>query len=98
MVAGSICFRLYRGSKLTGFGRAVTDGATFTWVADIVIEPEFRGAGLGLRIMECLVFMHPIYLWSDTEHVRTLLREFRISVCPREITFDSWAHQTQVVH
>ena len=58
MVAGSICFSLYYGSKQIGFGRAVTDSTTFTWVADIVVEPEFRGAGLGKWIMECLL-EHP---------------------------------------
>lgn len=58
MVAGSICFSLYLGSAQIGFGRAVTDSATFTWVADIVVEPEFRGIGLGQWIMECLV-AHP---------------------------------------
>jgi GNAT superfamily N-acetyltransferase len=58
MVAGSLCFSLYHGPKQIGFGRAVTDGATFTWVADIVVEPEFRGAGLGHWVMECLV-AHP---------------------------------------
>jgi GNAT superfamily N-acetyltransferase len=58
MVAGSICFSLYRGPTQIGFGRAVTDSATFTWVADIVVEPEYRGTGLGQWIMECLV-THP---------------------------------------
>ena len=58
MVAGSICFSLYHGSKQIGFGRAVTDSTTFTWVADIVVEPEFRGAGLGKWIVECLL-EHP---------------------------------------
>ena len=58
MVAGSICFSLYRGATQIGFGRAVTDSATFAWLADIVVEPEFRGAGLGQWIMECLV-SHP---------------------------------------
>tara|TARA_R110000868_G_scaffold309400_1_gene570730 strand:- start:28 stop:441 length:414 start_codon:yes stop_codon:yes gene_type:complete len=58
MVAGSICFSLYHGPTQIGFGRAVTDSATFTWVADIVVEPEYRGTGLGQWIMECLV-MHP---------------------------------------
>ena len=58
MVAGSICFSLYRGPTQIGFGRAVTDSATFTWVADIVVEPEFRGSGLGKWIMECLL-VHP---------------------------------------
>jgi len=58
MVAGSICFSLYCGATQIGFGRAVSDSATFTWVADIVVEPDFRGAGLGQWIMECLV-SHP---------------------------------------
>lgn len=55
MVAGSICFSLYHGPRQIGFGRAVTDSTTFTWVADLVVEPEFRGAGLGRWIMECLL-------------------------------------------
>ena len=58
MVSGSICFSLYHGSTQIGFGRAVTDSATFTWVADIVVAPEFRGTGLGMWIMECLL-VHP---------------------------------------
>lgn len=58
MVGDSICFSLYLGPTQIGFGRAVTDSATFTWVADIVVEPEYRGIGLGQWIMECLV-MHP---------------------------------------
>lgn len=58
MVAGSICFSLYDGPTQIGFGRAVTDSATFTWVADIVVGPEYRGTGLGQWIMECLV-THP---------------------------------------
>jgi len=55
MVAGSVCFSLFHGAVQIGFGRAVTDGATVTWVADIVVAPEYRGAGLGQWIMECLV-------------------------------------------
>lgn len=55
MVAASICFGLYHGSMQIGFGRAVSVSATFTWIADIVAEPEFRGAGLGQWMMECLV-------------------------------------------
>ncbi|GAB0153840.1 hypothetical protein MnBA_32400 [Marinobacterium sp. BA1] len=29
-------------------------------------------------------------LWSETEHVRKLLREFGISVSPKEAPFESW--------
>lgn len=66
MVSGSVCFSLFRGESQIGFGRAVTDSATFTWVADIVVEPGYRGAGLGQWIMECLV-SHPTI--KDTQMV-----------------------------
>ncbi len=29
-------------------------------------------------------------LWSETEHVRKLLREFGISVSPKETPFEAW--------
>lgn len=58
MVAGSLCFSLFYGARQVGFGRAVTDSATFSWVADIVVEPAYRGAGLGPWIMECIA-AHP---------------------------------------
>src|SRR5690554_7129720 len=29
-------------------------------------------------------------LWSETEHVRTLIREFGISVSPKETPFKTW--------
>ncbi|MFC6683092.1 GNAT family N-acetyltransferase [Marinobacter koreensis] len=61
MIGGSICFSLYRGAMQIGFGRAVTDGATFTWVADIVVEPDFRGFGLGQWLMECLMPIEPLF-------------------------------------
>ena len=35
MIEGSICFILIRKSLQIGFGRAVTDRVTFTWVADL---------------------------------------------------------------
>ena len=58
MVVSSICFSLFDGSRQIGFGRAVTDSVTVTWVADIVIESEYRGEKLGQWLMECLV-SHP---------------------------------------
>lgn len=78
MVLGSICFSLYHGPTQIGFGRAVTDGATFTWVADIVIEPEFRGTGLGKWMMECLL-EHPAGYMSLTLRNRI----------PADLTLDS---------
>jgi GNAT superfamily N-acetyltransferase len=47
-VTGSVCFGVYApdGAQV-GFARAVTDGATFAWIADVYVARERRGLGLG---------------------------------------------------
>jgi GNAT superfamily N-acetyltransferase len=57
-LANSICFNLYHRDLQVGFARVVTDQATFTWVADVIIQPEHRGRGLGKWLMACLL-SHP---------------------------------------
>ena len=58
MVKTSLCFTLLSNKLQIGFGRAVTDTVTLSWIADIVILPEHRGKGLGKWMMECIV-NHP---------------------------------------
>jgi GNAT superfamily N-acetyltransferase len=50
---GSLCFGLYGkpGNRQVGFARVVTDGATFSWLCDVVIDPGHRGKGLGKFLM-----------------------------------------------
>ena len=55
---GSLCFGLFHGGVQVGFARAVTDHATFAYIADVIIAPEHRGRGLGKWLMECVV-NHP---------------------------------------
>ncbi len=49
----SLCFGLYEssGKGQVGFARVVTDGATFSWLCDVVIDPGHRGKGLGKFLM-----------------------------------------------
>lgn len=61
----SICFGVYKRATQTfthdrqvGFGRIVTDGATFSWVADILIDPNYQKRGLGKMLMAAIV-EHP---------------------------------------
>jgi GNAT superfamily N-acetyltransferase len=35
--------------------RLVTDGATFAWLADVVVLPPFRGRGLGKQLVSAVV-------------------------------------------
>lgn len=37
------------------YARAITDGATFAWIADVFVDPAARGRGVGKRIMAGIV-------------------------------------------
>ena len=57
-IKNSLCFGLYRNGSQIGFGRAITDRATFAYLADVFILPEFRGRGLGKWFISCFL-AHP---------------------------------------
>ena len=51
----SLCFGAYEHSRLAGFGRVVSDYATFAYVGDVFVLEEFRGLGIGKMIMQAMV-------------------------------------------
>lgn len=55
----SLCFSVFKENKQIGFARVVTDYATFSWIADVIIDPRFRGQGVGKFLMQC-VTEHPM--------------------------------------
>jgi len=57
-IENSLPFGIYKGEEQIGFARIVTDYATFAWVADLFVLPEYRGKGLSKRLMEVIV-AHP---------------------------------------
>jgi GNAT superfamily N-acetyltransferase len=58
-IAGSLCFGLYApDGAQAGFARAVTDGATFAWIADVFVLAPHQGRGLGVWLMQT-VLGHP---------------------------------------
>jgi GNAT superfamily N-acetyltransferase len=57
-VAGSLCFGIYEGGRQVAFCRVITDGATFAYLADVFVLPEYRGRGLSKWMMQC-VREHP---------------------------------------
>lgn len=58
LVANSTCFSLYNKEELIGFVRVVSDFASTSWVADMVVKSTYRGQGLGQWMMAC-VLTHP---------------------------------------
>lgn len=59
-IAGSHCLGAYRDGVQLGYARAITDYATFAWIADVWVDAEARGAGLGRRMVQWFVD-HPRY-------------------------------------
>jgi len=81
MVENSLCFGVYHqtGGQV-GFGRVVTDYTTFAWLTDVFIIDEYRGKGLSIFLMNCILG-HPelkiLRRWLlGTDHAHGLYRKF----------------------
>jgi GNAT superfamily N-acetyltransferase len=46
---------LYDGQQQIGFARAVSDGVTVAYLADVYVLPAYRGRGLGLALVREIV-------------------------------------------
>jgi GNAT superfamily N-acetyltransferase len=54
-IEGSQCIGVYTATGQVGFMRIVTDGATFSWICDVIVHPDHRGQGLGKWMMQFMV-------------------------------------------
>lgn len=54
----SLCFGAFCAGRQVGFGRVVTDYATFGYVADVFVVPEHRGCGVSKLILRAML-EHP---------------------------------------
>ena len=54
----SICFGAFRDGLQVGFARAITDRATFAYLADVFVLPDYQGQGCAQQLMEA-VMAHP---------------------------------------
>jgi GNAT superfamily N-acetyltransferase len=57
-VRNSLPFGVYEEHKLVGFARVISDYATFAYLGDVIIAPEYRGKGLSKWLMESIL-EHP---------------------------------------
>ena len=50
---------LYHEGRQVGFCRAVSDGVSITYLADVYVLPEYRGRGLGVELVREMVERGP---------------------------------------
>jgi GNAT superfamily N-acetyltransferase len=46
---------IYYDGRQIGFARAVSDGASVTYLADVYVLPEYRGHGLGVELIREMI-------------------------------------------
>lgn len=54
-IAGSHPLGAYRDGVQLGFARAITDRATFAWIADVFVDDAARGRGIGRAMVDWFV-------------------------------------------
>jgi GNAT superfamily N-acetyltransferase len=54
-LGGSVAVGIYHGTHQVGFGRVITDAATFAYVADVFVLESHRGRGLARWMMDFIL-------------------------------------------
>jgi GNAT superfamily N-acetyltransferase len=54
-VQNSLCFGIYKDASQVGLARVITDNATFAYICDVFVLPDFRGLGLSKWLMQTIV-------------------------------------------
>lgn len=54
----SLCFGAYQNGGQIGFGRVISDRATFAYLADVFVLPAHRGRGVSKKLLRA-VLAHP---------------------------------------
>jgi len=70
---------LYRGERQLGYARAISDGVSLAYLADLFVLPEARGRGLGGEIVREMVERGPLAAlrWMlHTDDAHGLYRRF----------------------
>lgn len=85
----SLCFGIYHQQQQVGFGKLITDQATFAYLGDVFVLESYRGKGLSKWLMES-IHAHPglqgLRRWVlATRDAHGLYEQFGWSVIPEEM-------------
>jgi ribosomal protein S18 acetylase RimI-like enzyme len=83
-IDATIAVGAWDGGRLVGFSRALSDGEHRAYVEDVVIDAEYRGQGIGEKVVALLVEqlrdVHVVSLFCEPERVNFYSRNgFRAS-------------------
>jgi GNAT superfamily N-acetyltransferase len=79
-IENSLCFGVYVNNSQAGFARVVSDYTIFAWLLDVFILPEYRGHGLGKKLVQTIMShddLQGLRRWGlATEDAHGLYRQF----------------------
>jgi GNAT superfamily N-acetyltransferase len=85
-IKNSLCFGAYVGKRQVGFARVVTDHASFGYLVDVIVDPAWRGKGIGRfllkRVMEDPVVSSLRTLLLRTETAHGLYQKLGFALAP----------------
>lgn len=86
-IENSMCFGIYKGDKQAAFARVVTDMATFAYICDVFVLPDYRRFGLSKWLIQTIK-EHPelsgLRRWSlATADAHGLYEQFGFAVISR---------------
>lgn len=66
----SVPLSVFHRGRQVAFARIVSDLVTFAWIADVIVDPQYRGRGIGKWMMECIM-EHPAVAGTSQQLLRT---------------------------
>lgn len=66
----SITYVAYEGDVLKGYSRSINDFGLYIYVCDLLVTPDFRGKGVGRKLIECIYNHYPnstVYVMSGVD-------------------------------
>jgi len=85
-IENSICFSLFKEKQQIGFARIITDFATFGYLADVIIDENYRNKGLGKWFVETIITderWNNFFLTLATKDAHKLYEKYGFKNTPR---------------
>ena len=78
-IENSLCYGVYYGERQVGFARVITDWTTMYWLCDVFIDEDYRGQGLGKKLIEEITNsedLKNLFGYLGTKDAHTLYEQF----------------------
>lgn len=95
----SFCIGILLDNEQVGYGRLITDYASFAYMADVYVKAEHRGKGLAKMMIKIMLSQDWVMglrgVMLGTRDAHDLYRQFGFTELPDPDRFMKWSNQNQ---